>query len=512
MRSRSTVVLALLVAGCASPAPPAPVAPPDPPGPPAAAPVVNPLKQAYGATVDRILAAAKSDSQAYGKLRYLCDHIGNRLSGSVGLENAVAWATEQMKKDGLDAVRQEPVMVPKWVRGEQEINLCTSDLFKRLQALAIGNSVGTVASTTDTGHAGHGGASAHEAYVTRSAEVVVARDWKELEALGDRVKGKIVLFHHPMHPYEPGKDTGYGESVDYRVNGASRAAKQGAVGVLVCSATARSLGTPHTGTLHYEEGVPKIPAACLSPEDSALIMRLVESGEVVSVGMTLYCHFEHDVPSANVVGEIRGSEKPEEIVLVGGHLDSWDVGQGAHDDGGPALACEEALRLLKSLGLKPRRTIRVVLFVNEENGSRGAQGYAKDHAAEAQKHVAAIEADSGAFRPLGFGTAAPKPEMEPEKRARLERINARLRSVVSLLDGVGAGALSDGGGGADIGPLEPAGVPQIGLEVDMATYFDIHHTAADTFDKVNKADLDLCVGVLAATVFVLADMEESLRE
>jgi carboxypeptidase Q len=465
---------------------------------------VNPLKAKYGGTVDRILAAAKADSQAYGKLRYLCDHIGNRLSGSKGLENAVAWAAETMRKDGLDNVRKEPVMVPHWVRGEGEVILLAPRR-QRLQALAIGNSVGTEG--PDTLHG-----SAVSMALSLESEVVVARDWKELDALGDRVKDRIVLFHHPMHPYEPGKDTGYGESVDYRVNGASRAAKQGAVGVLVCSATARSLGTPHTGTLHYADDAPQIPAACLSPEDSAMILRLVESGETVRVSMNHTCHFEPDAPSANVVGEILGSEKPEEIVLVGGHLDSWDVGQGAHDDGGPALACEEALRLLKSLGLKPRRTIRVVLFVNEENGSRGAHGYAKDHAAEAQKHVAAIEADSGAFRPLGFGTAAPKPEMETAKRERLERVNARLRNVVSLLDGVGAGKLIDGGGGADIGPLEAAGVPQIGLEVDMATYFDIHHTAADTFDKINRSDLDLCVGVLAATVFVLADMEESLRE
>src|SRR5258706_3092113 len=272
----------LLLAASASPA-----------GAEQAPPAVNQLKEKYGATVDRILAAAKTDSQAHEKLRYLCDRIGNRLSGSEGLTKAVAWATEQMKKDGLDNVRPEPVMVPHWVRGEGTVELMVPR-HQKLQALAIGNSVGTEKPAAE-------------------AEVLVARDWKELEALGDRVKGKIVLFHHPMRPFEPGKDTGYGESVDYRVNGASLAAKQGAIAVLACSATARSLGTPHTGSLHYEEGVAQIPAACLSPEDSAMIVRLAEAGEKVVVRLSHTCRFEPDVPCANVVGEVKGAEKPEEI-------------------------------------------------------------------------------------------------------------------------------------------------------------------------------------------------------
>jgi Zn-dependent M28 family amino/carboxypeptidase len=264
--------------------------------------------------------------------------------------------------------------------------------------------------------------------------------------------------------------------------------------------------------LRYAEDAPRIPAAALSIEDSEMVVRLVEAGETVTVGMTLRCGFAEDALSANVVGEIRGSERPQEVVVFGGHLDSWDVGQGAHDDGGPAVACMEALRLLKSLGLRPRRTVRVVLFTNEENGLRGGRAYAADHAAEAPFHVAAIEADSGAARPLGFTTPAAKPDASPEERERIDRIRARLREVVALLEGAGAGSLQDGGGGADIGPLEPAGVPQIGLMTDVSTYFDIHHTAADTFDKVDKGDLDRCAGVLAAVVFVLADMPESLRE
>ena len=458
-------------------------------------PSPSPLREAYSADVERILDAARTDSRAYERLRHLCDRIGHRLGGSEALEKAVAWAAETMRADGLDAVRTEPVTVPRWVRGEERVVLLAPRP-QRLLALALGNSVGTDAADPSPRGA------------DLSADVVIARDWDELAALGEGVKGKIVLFHHPMRPYEPGKDTGYGASADYRVNGPSRAAAMGAVGCLVCSATARSLATPHTGMLRYAEDAPKIPAAALSPEDSEMILRLIQAGETVRVGMTLRCGFAEDALSANVVGEIRGSERPEEIVLLGGHLDSWDVGQGAHDDGGPCVAVMEAMRILKSLDLGPRRTIRAVLFTNEENGLRGGRKYAADHADEASRHVAAIEADSGAFRPLGFTTPAPKPEMEPEKRARLERVNGRLRDVVALLDGVGAGRLEDGGGGADIGPLEPAGVPQIGLMVDMATYFDIHHTAADTFDKVKKEELDLCAGVLAVVAYVLADMPE----
>jgi carboxypeptidase Q len=490
--------------------PPPPEPGPAPPPPPLSAPLrpVSPLQMTYGPTVERILTAARTGGRAHEKLRHLCDAIGNRLSGSEGLEKAVAWAAETMRKDGLENVRTEPVMVPKWVRGEGEVVLLAPRR-QRLQALAIGNSVASSAADFHDQN-GDGDHPRGTATGATTAEVVVARDWKELEALGEKVKGKIVLFHHPMPRYEPGKDTGYGESVDYRVNGASRAAKMGAVGVLVCSATARSLGTPHTGMLRYADDAPKIPAACLSPEDSAMLLRIVEAGETVKVEMKHACRFEEDVPSANVVGEIRGSEKPGEIVVFGGHLDSWDVGQGAHDDGGPCMAIVEALRLLRSLGLRPRRTIRAVLFTNEENGLRGGRQYAKDHAAE--RHVAALEADSGAFRPVGFTTPFPKPEMEPEKQARLGRQVARLRDVAALLEGAGAGEVRDGGGGADIGPLEEQGVPQIGFEVDMATYFDIHHTAADTFDKVKKEEIDLCAGVLAALVYVLADMPESLRE
>lgn len=516
MALRAWIALTLLFAGCAATDLPPQSAPlePSPAAVSAPAPAKeSPLMKAYAPTVERILAAARTDGRAYERLRHLCDVIGHRFSGSPGLEKAVAWAADVMRESGLENVRTEPVMVPKWVRHSSGGSMMLEGVWlvsprhQTLQSLAIGNSVGTKPPLDSMSL---GGSGTGFNFVPMRAPVVAVRDWAGLEALGEKVKGKIVLFHHPMKPYEPGKEPGYGESVDYRVNGASRAAKQGAVGVLVCSATARSLGTPHTGSLRYAEDAPKIPAACLSPEDSEMLFRLVEAGEKVEVEMHHTCEFEEDAPSANVVGEIRGSEKPEEVVVFGGHLDSWDVGQGAHDDGGPCMAVVEALRLLKSLGLRPRRTVRAVLFTNEENGLRGGRQYAKDHASE--RHVAALETDSGCFRPVGFSTPFPKPDMPAEQQAALARVVERLRAVAALLEPVGAGRVQDGGGGADIGPLKEFGVPQIGFEVDMATYFDLHHTAADTFDKVKKEELDLCAGVLAAAVYVLADMPESLRD
>jgi hypothetical protein len=452
--------------------------------PPSATPGATPIADRYRDVAARILAAAKTDSRAYEKLTYLCDRIGNRLSGSAALDKAVRWAVDTMKADGLDA-RLEPVTVPAWVRGREGATM-VAPRERALHMLGLGNSVGTPA----------GGV---------TADVVCARTFDDLAALGDRVQGKIVLFTARMPAFDPKKGSGYGETVAYRVNGPSAAAAAGAVGMLLRSVTTRSLQSPHTGMLRYDPKAPKIPAAALSLEDADFLERLCASGETVKVNLSMEARFAPDAESANVVGELRGSEKPDEVVVVGGHLDSWDVGQGAQDDGGPATACMEALRILKSLGLRPRRTIRVVLFVNEENGVAGGRAYADRHRDEMPNHVAAIEADSGAFRPLGFGS----PKATDEKSARL---NARLADVISLLAPIGATRRADGGGGADIGPMATFGVPQIGLDVDERTYFDYHHTESDTLDKVSKDDLDLCVAALATTVYVLADMEERVGD
>jgi len=441
------------------------------------------LADRYRGVAAALIDAARTRSLAHARLQHLCDRIGHRLSGSAALGEAVRWCEETMRADGLDGVRTEEVMVPAWIRGRESAVLL-EPAERPLAMLGLGNSVGTPV----------GGI---------AAEVVVAADFDALAALGESVRGRIVLFNRPMPAFDPETGSGYGEAVPYRVSGPSRAAAMGAVAVLVRSLTATSLRTPHTGMLRYLADAPRVPAAAISVEDAEMLARFAASGERVVVRLSMEARFGPDVASANVVGEILGSEDPGEVVVMGGHLDSWDVGQGAHDDGGSCVAAMEALRLIRSLGLRPRRTLRVVLWVNEENGLRGARAYAEAHAAELKDHVAAIEADSGSYRPLGFTTP-------PAKDARGERMRARLREVVALLDPVGAGALLDGGGGADIGPMEPAGVPQIGLMVDESRYFDIHHTEADTFDKVVKEELDLCAAALAVVGFVIADMPERL--
>ena len=445
---------------------------------------LTPIAKRYGEVAARILEAARTESRAYDKLAHLCDRIGNRLSGSAALDRAVRWAADTLQADGLEA-RLEAVTVPAWVRGAESATL-VSPIERKLHMLGLGNSVGTPP----------GGI---------TAEVVCARDFDDLVRLGDDVRGRIVLYTARMPEYDEEKGSGYGETVKYRVEGASRAAAAGAAAVLVRSVTARSLQTPHTGTLRYDGRSPKIPGAALSTEDAELLARLVAQGTGPRVRLEMQAHFGPDAQSANVIGELRGSEKPEEVVVLSGHLDSWDVGQGAQDDGGACCAVMESLRLLQSLGLRPRRMIRAVLFVNEENGLAGAHSYADRHRDELGDHVAAIEADSGIFRPRGFTSPAAKDE-------RGTRINARLAEVLTLLEPIGAARRKDGGGGADISAMGPAGVPQIGFDVDGRTYFDVHHTEADTLDKVSKADLDLCVAALATTVYVLADMPERLGD
>jgi carboxypeptidase Q len=438
----------------------------------------------YGTEVNVLFRAAAMSGEPYERLRHLCDVIGPRLSGSAGLEQAVEWTAQTMRDDGLD-VRLQPVMVPKWVRGRESATLLTPREAP-LAMLGLGNSVGTP-----------------EGGIT--AEVVVARDFDELAALGPKVRGRIVLFDAAMPPYDPERGAGYGQTVVYRTAGASRAGAAGAVACLVRSVTAKSLSTPHTGMLRYEKGKPRIPAAAITIEDAQTIRRLVDAGEKVTVRLEMEAHFEADAPSANVIGEIVGREKPEEVVILGAHLDSWDVGQGAHDDGAACIAVSYALKMLSEMELRPRRTIRVVLFTNEENGLRGGREYVNGHANDIARYQAAIEADSGIFRPLGFST--PKANDE-----RGERIRARLEEVMRLLEPHGAGRLRDGGGGADIGPMAAFGVPLLGLYVEGSRYFDYHHTHADTLDKVDPDDLAACIGTLASMAYVLAEMPERLDD
>jgi carboxypeptidase Q len=441
----------------------------------------TPIADRYRAVAQRILAAARADRGAYAKLQELTDRVGHRLSGSPELTRAIAWAVSALAADGLDA-RAEKVMVPHWVRGAEDAALVAPNA-RPLHVIGLGGTVATPRAGLD-------------------APIVVVRSWQELEAAGDRVKGAIVLYDVAMPAYTEERGTGYGQVVQFRTQGAVRAAKQGAVAVLMRSVTAKSLGTPHTGAMAYDDKVTKIPAAAITIEDTDLLARLAKRGPVV-----VHLHLESqqlpDAESANVIGELRGREHPEEIVVIGGHIDSWDVGQGAHDDGAGIVTMMEALAVLKKLGLEPRRTIRAVLFTNEENGLRGGRGYAEQHKDELARTVLALESDTGGFSPRGF-------TLGHVDAAALARMRARVADFITLLAPLNATRLTAEGhaGGADISPLAPAGVPQVGLDVDVRTYFDIHHTEADTLDKVDPAQLADDVAAVAVFAYVVADLPE----
>jgi carboxypeptidase Q len=441
---------------------------------PAPAPLPAPRVRAddYRDEAARIIGAALTDDTAFRRLAYLGDRIGHRLSGSEQLERAIAWAVAEMKKDKLDNVRAEKVMVPRWVRGAESLELL-EPASRQLAMLGLGNSVG-----------------APPAGLT--AEAVVVRTFDELDALGEKVRGKIVVYNAPF--------TTYGATVQYRGTGASRAARYGAVAALVRSVGPISLQTPHTGALRYDEAQPKIPAAAITIEAAEMLQRMQERGETLRLRLKMEAKFLPDSESANVVAELKGREKPEEIILVGGHLDSWDVGQGMQDDGGGCLVAWETIRLLKRLNLRPRRTIRAVLFTNEENGLRGGNGYYDAHKAELANHLLAIESDSGVFRPTGFGLADTAP---PQARADM-------REIARLLTTLRADRIDPNGGGADIGPLARDGALLASLNVE-GPYFNYHHTEADTVDKVDPNEFAACVAAMAVMAYVVADMPPRLR-
>lgn len=424
----------------------------------------------YRAVADRIIDAALADSSAYARLAELVDRFGHRLSGSASLEHALDWIIAQMERDGLANVRGEPVMVPRWVRGAESAEL-VEPLRRALPMLGLGGSVGTPPGGIE-------------------AEVVVVGSWDELEARADEARGKIVLFNVPF--------TGYGPTVQYRLLGAIAAARAGAVAALLRSVTPFSLQTPHTGAMSYQDDVPKIPYAAITVEDAMMLHRMAARGERIVVQLVMGAETLPDVASRNVVAELVGTEYPEEIVVLGGHIDSWDVGQGAMDDGGGSVAAWQAVRLLHRLGLRPRRTVRVVLWTNEENGLRGGTAYREAHSDEVARHVLAIESDAGVFKPLGFGFGGS---------------DAAYRVVAEigrLLDRIGAGRVTRPGGGADIGPLMRAGVPGMGLSVDGSRYFWYHHSDADTIDKLDPREMAECVAAMAVMAYVVADLPHPL--
>ncbi len=437
----------------------------------------------YAVDAQRIIDAALASNDAYAKLQHLCDEIGYRLSGSPGLDEAIHWAAGAMRADGQENVRLEPVTVPHWERGSESL-MMNEPKRVPLAMLGLGGSV----STPPEGI---------------TAEVVVVADEGELDTLGDGARGKIVLFNNPMPPYDPTHGAGYGRTVRFRGKGARIASEKGAVACLVRSVTARSYRSPHTGGMGYGDAKVKIPAAAVSTEDADMLARLSARGVPVTVTLKMEARTLDPKQSANVVGELVGRTNPEEIVVIGGHIDAWDVGHGAHDDGGGCVTAMEAINVLRRLNMIPRRTIRVVLWTNEENGLGGGKQYAKDHADELANHVAAIESDSGSFRPTGYGI-----DCVDETR---ESIAAeQMREIIDLFTSIGPMHARPGHSGADIGPMKSAEVILMGHEVEESRYFDYHHSRADTLDKVDPAELSQNVAVMAATAYILADMPDRL--
>jgi carboxypeptidase Q len=429
----------------------------------------------YREPASRLIGEAVGSTFAWQRLAVLTDSIGHRLSGTPALDRAIAWALDEMKRDGLENVHTESVMVPKWVRGAESAEVVEPARHPMVM-LGLGDSVGT-------GPAAEG----------IQAEVVVVRSFEELETNADRARGRIVLFNVAF--------TSYGETVRYRSQGPSRAARHGAVAALVRAVGPPGLRTPHTGALQYAADVPKIPAAAIATEDADRLQRMADRGSRVVVRLKMEAHFEADATSANVVGELRGREKPEEIVVVSGHLDSWDVGAGATDDGGGCIVTWEALRIMKKLNLRPRRTVRVVLWTNEENGGRGGLAYRDRHRAELGNHVLMMESDGGVFRPLGFGFSGNDTARE------------KVKAIATLLTGIAADQVSLGGGGADIGPsIQEAHIPGMSLEVDGSKYFLIHHTPADTIDKIDPIEMAKCAAAVAVMAYVVADLPQRIGE
>jgi hypothetical protein len=433
------------------------------------------LTEQYRDSASKLIDASLADQAGMEKLAYLCDRIGNRLSGSAALEKAVAWAAGQMKADGLTNVVTPRVKVPHWVRGNESASLL-EPVNKPLIILGLGGSVATPKRGI-------------------TAEVVPVSSFEDLEKKGRTVEGKIVLFNVP---YE-----GYNRTVVYRTTGPSRAARLGAVAVLVRSVTPISLQSPHTGALEYADGFPKVPAAAVTIEDALLIQRLVDAGNPVIAHLEMEARMLPDADSANVIGEIPGRERPDEVVVIGGHLDSWDVGAGAQDDGSGCITALEAAHIIHALGLTPRRTLRVVFWTNEENGGAGGEAYRAWAGDTVRNHVAAIEMDGGAEKPLGFGLSA---------SGDLQAALGRVREIGVLLDRIDAGSIQPGGGGADIAPIMLDGVPGLALRTVGTHYFDWHHSRADTTDKVKLEDLRANIAAMAVMAYVLADMPSPLRQ
>lgn len=435
----------------------------------------------FGQTEDekmirKIFDQALTEGESYEMLEYLSKDIGARLSGSPQAAAAVEWSRQVMESYGFDKVYLQEVMVPHWVRGEKEAAriVNSSKLGSRdVRVCALGNSVGT----------GEGGV---------VAEIVEVQNFEELKKLGkENIEGKIVFFNRPFDQKLILTFRAYGGAVNQRGTGPSEAAKYGAVGVVVRSMASNIDDTPHTGSLRYTDGIKKIPAVAISTKGADLLSQAIKDDNDLKFYFETHSEMLPDVKSYNVIGEIKGSQFPDEYIVVSGHLDSWDLGDGSHDDGAGCVQSIEALRILKNLGYKPKRTIRAVMYMNEENGLRGGNKYAEEAKKKKEKHIAALESDSGGFTPRGFTMSG-----DDKQKSNIQRWRP-------LFEPYGIYDFSLPGGGADIGPLGKEGTLLIGLLPDSQRYFNYHHTEEDTFDKVNKRELELGAAGMTALVYMI---------
>jgi carboxypeptidase Q len=439
------------------------------------------------ADLKRLRDSALESDYAYRQVAHLSNNIGPRLSGSAQAAKAVEYVAAELKAVGCE-VQLEKVMVPHWVRGEETAALVeypgqAENTSQKVILCALGTSVATPSDGL-------------------TAEVLVVKNFDELKALPrDRVSGKIVLFTYPFDKQMAAEGRGgeaYSEAVAYRSDGPSAAARQGAVACLICSVGGADYRIPHAGQTKYAEDAPKIPAGAVTAEDAAMITDLTRQGRV-KMKLILTPQTLADAESHNVIGDFKGSEHPEEVVIVSGHLDSWDLGRGAIDDGAGVVVSMEVANLLQKLHLRPKRTIRVIAWMNEENGSAGSKAYAADHAQEMANHFAVMETDGGAGHPVGLNFRG---------KSELKEI---LAPVAAVLQESGAGGLTRVDHcGADIEPMEKAGVPAFSPIQDSRFYFNYHHTAADTLDKIVPRELAENSAVVAVAAYALANSERPL--
>ncbi|MEJ5263156.1 MAG: M20/M25/M40 family metallo-hydrolase [Ignavibacterium sp.] len=428
----------------------------------------------YKSIADTIVKTALRERKGYELLRELCE-IGPRLSGSENSLKAIYWAKEKMIEAGFDSVWLQPVMVPHWERGEKEF--CglynNNKLIKELNVLALGGSVATNPEGL-------------------SAKVIEIKSFDELKLRANDVKGKIVFFSRPIDQGIVNTFAGYGSGVDQRVYGAIEAAKYGAVEVVIRSVTTKYDNVPHTGVMLYVDSLPKIPAAAIGYLDSDFLSEQLKQNPELKLTLKLNCKTFDDAQSYNVIGEIKGTEYPNEIIVVGGHFDSWDVGCGAHDDGTGCIQSFEVLDLFKRLNIKPKRTVRCVFFINEENGSRGGIEYGKFAAVSSEKHVAAIEADRGAYTPVGFNVDSDSATIN------------KIAEWLPILERAGIEWVRKGGSGVDVSKIKNAKA-LLGFVPDDQRYMDVHHSANDTFYEVHPREFELGSAAMAVMVYLLSE-------